>query len=607
MKPSMPFPRVSCIVPVFNGEKYLSETIESILGQTYSNIETIVIDDGSTDGTAEVLKQYTGRVRAFKQNHSGPSAARNLGIEKSSGELIAFLDADDLWAPEKIQQQVEHLQAHAELDVCFTQARNFWIPELEHEKKRLEEEGLVKFIHPFLVCTFLGRREIFDKVGMFKPELVIGEDSDFFCRMKDAGIQSGVISKNLVFRRLHESNLTRNMSLFTRVELQQRAAEALGRYRQKEAEASCSEQPGKAEGKPSSRKDADIFFEALSKVYTRARNSRAGAADFYYSIAGHTVKLCFAGPALISLMTPALEHLRVKTQERAELTIGLCDFDSNDVVMPEVPCTFKDYTARRKTTEFNDDEYLRADYQERAQKLHVLHAQKDEAFFFVKNSASVLQADQGAPLAKIFRWWMRKKGIQLVHGGVVGMNGTGILLAGKGGSGKSTTALTCLAGGMDYLSDDYCLVESKPVPAAYSLYCSGKVQSNNLDLVPGLSKLSSKGRPDQESGKTLFFVQELFPERITRQLLLKAILIPVIEARPQSELIGASAVAALQALAPSTLFQLPGSKNKDFYELVKIVESLPCYVFRVGSDPGEATRIIREFLTSQTPEAKNKA
>src|SRR2546426_10667200 len=93
---------ISCIVPVFNGERYLHETLNSILAQTYRPLEIIVADDGSTDGTRTIVASYGQQVRYLWQLNAGPAAARNLGLTAAKGEFIAFLDADDLWHPEKL-------------------------------------------------------------------------------------------------------------------------------------------------------------------------------------------------------------------------------------------------------------------------------------------------------------------------------------------------------------------------------------------------------------------------------------------------------------------------------------------------------------------------
>lgn len=111
---------ISCIVPVFNGERYVSETLDSILAQTYRPLELIVADDGSTDGTAAVVARYGEPVRYLWQSNQGPAAARNLGVSAAQGEFVAFLDADDLWHPEKLTRQMARFHARPELSLSVT-------------------------------------------------------------------------------------------------------------------------------------------------------------------------------------------------------------------------------------------------------------------------------------------------------------------------------------------------------------------------------------------------------------------------------------------------------------------------------------------------------
>src|SRR5436309_7380613 len=108
-------PKVSVIIPVFNGERYIRQTIESVLAQTYRDFELLVIDDGSTDGTAEAVKEYEKDLRYVHQGNGGASKARNQGIRFSQGKYIAFLDADDLWEPEKLTIQVEFLERNPKI------------------------------------------------------------------------------------------------------------------------------------------------------------------------------------------------------------------------------------------------------------------------------------------------------------------------------------------------------------------------------------------------------------------------------------------------------------------------------------------------------------
>jgi glycosyltransferase involved in cell wall biosynthesis len=200
---------VSCVVPVYNGELYLGEALESVLAQTYRPIEVIVVDDGSTDDTADVIASYGDRVWSARLPNSGTPAARNLGLSLARGEFVAFLDADDLWHPEKLARQMARFQARPELDMCVTHAQNFWIPELSEEAARYQGRRFTQPLPGYVLQTLLVRRRFFDVVGPLDISLRLGDDNDWFLRAYDQGATVELLPEVLLYRRLHHANLTR--------------------------------------------------------------------------------------------------------------------------------------------------------------------------------------------------------------------------------------------------------------------------------------------------------------------------------------------------------------------------------------------------------------
>jgi glycosyltransferase involved in cell wall biosynthesis len=156
---------ISCIVPVFNGEPYLSETLDSILAQSYRPLEIIVADDGSTDRTANVVANYGDTIRYLKQENAGPPAARNLGLSSARGEFIAFLDADDLWHPDKLARQKARFDAQPALDGSIAYVQNFWRPEPAQEALHYRDRFLSKPVPGYLCAALLARRAVFERVG----------------------------------------------------------------------------------------------------------------------------------------------------------------------------------------------------------------------------------------------------------------------------------------------------------------------------------------------------------------------------------------------------------------------------------------------------------
>ena len=203
-------PLISCIVPVFNGVRYLAEALESILNQTYRPLEIIVVDDGSTDQTPAVIRRYSDRIRSIHQDNAGPAKARNRGLGESGGDFVAFLDADDLWHPEKLERQAARFRARPELDVCVTHVQNFWIPELEKEKVRLQNHRFAQPLPGYAMQALLARRSVFERVGRFDDSLRAADDTDWFLRAFEQGAVLEILPDVLVHRRLHDKNLSRS-------------------------------------------------------------------------------------------------------------------------------------------------------------------------------------------------------------------------------------------------------------------------------------------------------------------------------------------------------------------------------------------------------------
>jgi len=196
---------VSVIIPVFNGDRYLAEAIDSVFAQTYKPIEIIVINDGSKDKSADVVKNYGCRICYAEQENGGTSLARNHGIKISTGEFVAFLDADDLWLEEKIDLQMQLLQKNSILDGVFGQVQQFISPELDDSIKakiHCPNRQMVGTIP----STLLIKKSAFKKIGDFNSSYAIGEFIDWYARAMDAKLQITNISSLVTLRRLHSNN-----------------------------------------------------------------------------------------------------------------------------------------------------------------------------------------------------------------------------------------------------------------------------------------------------------------------------------------------------------------------------------------------------------------
>jgi glycosyltransferase involved in cell wall biosynthesis len=195
---------ISVIIPVYNGERYIAEAIDSVLAQEYKNIEIIAVNDGSKDGTEKVLRSYAN-VRYLYQPREGVSAARNSGIKCSSGDFIAFLDADDLWTKDKLKIQNSLFNEAPDLDMVFGQVEQFYSPELEASLKGRINLTAAR-MPGYLPGAMLIKKNSFLRVGFFDAELRLGEVVDWYMRAVDCGLKSFLAPDVVLKRRIHDAN-----------------------------------------------------------------------------------------------------------------------------------------------------------------------------------------------------------------------------------------------------------------------------------------------------------------------------------------------------------------------------------------------------------------
>jgi glycosyltransferase involved in cell wall biosynthesis len=187
MKP-IPSPLVSVIIPTFNRAWSIQRAVDSVLSQDYKEIELIVVDDGSSDATPDILPRYGNSVKAIRQSNAGVSAARNRGIKEASGGLIAFLDSDDYWLPGKLSTQVDFFLSHPAALICQTE--EIWIKNgrrMNPKKRHRKPSGMIfsQSLHLCLISpsAVMIRKELFDETGLFDETLPACEDYDLWLRV----------------------------------------------------------------------------------------------------------------------------------------------------------------------------------------------------------------------------------------------------------------------------------------------------------------------------------------------------------------------------------------------------------------------------------------
>lgn len=228
----MSSPLITCIIPAFNAEAFLAEAIDSIVGQSYGGTEIIVVDDGSTDTTGAIIAGYGARVVGLRQENAGPAAALNAGIRSARGELVAFLDADDLWDRDKLARQLSRIEAKPGIEITYGLAQNFWSSDLAVPAEPLRERLAKPFPAPAL--TMLARRELFPRVGLFNQARPHGYTTEWLVLAREHGVAIDQFDTVLAQRRLHPGNRSRQHAGRSRDEFLHLMKEHLNRRRSKE-------------------------------------------------------------------------------------------------------------------------------------------------------------------------------------------------------------------------------------------------------------------------------------------------------------------------------------------------------------------------------------
>lgn len=344
---------------------------------------------------------------------------------------------------------------------------------------------------------------------------------------------------------------------------------------------------------------AEFFGEAY-ETFQRAEQA-AGPVERCYAIGGYVVRLRFAGPALVPLVTPALAHLAVEPVEAPALTICLWDRASTNTVMPAPPWGPDDVLARGKIRGFNNQRFQTA-YRLGLSLFSMLDHERNLGLYWTDDARQFIYHERSFPMRTLFNWWMLRHGRQLTHAAAVGTPAGGVLITGKSGVGKSTTALACLRSELFYVGDDHVLVGHAPGPFAFSLYNSAKLNAHHVEKFPHL--LPAISNPDElDTQKALLFLHDHYPEKMIAGVPVQAILIPRVTGQCETRLQRISPATSLTALGPSTLFLMPGSDREIFQNLVSFVRQVPNYRLELGTELAQIPDVIAQLLREGTNHA----
>lgn len=358
-----------------------------------------------------------------------------------------------------------------------------------------------------------------------------------------------------------------------------------------------------------SEHDRVYFFEAMRTAFDEAAAGHT-AVDTFIRVAGQTIKLHFAGNALVSLLTRAFSHVLTTAVDNPDLTVCLWDSTSTATLTPPLLNDLLDFIRhspqlklRRERGDIlplTDERMFTSLHAENI--LTILDLKQKTCIYWVKDASLVPYYDVGSPLRMPISWWFGSETRQFLHSGAIGTEEGGALLSGKGGSGKSTTALNSLNSPLFYASDDYVLVELEPEPVAHTVYNTAKVKTRrDLARFSGYeSWVSNASGVDEKDEKPMIFVNENMPEKILRRLPLKAIVFPKFITGEEYRYKRISQQTAFREISLSTLVQTPYDDKQCLQMLSRLVRRVPSYELVFGEEqsclPEYIARIISENI-----------
>jgi hypothetical protein len=336
------------------------------------------------------------------------------------------------------------------------------------------------------------------------------------------------------------------------------------------------------------------FFRAFQNGFAQAAES-AGVQYRRLMVAGQPVTISYAGNALLKLARP-LAHLEdAHSDSPAKLNIMVWEGPSG--WSPPKPVWKQGQQGYQGEIVGLGSSRFAVNYHDTSGLFQMIDHHARIALYWLPDAGDLPFWEIASPLRIIFHWWARSLGGNVAHAAAVGKDGRGLLLVGKSGSGKSTASLACLYHGMEFVGDDYVLLLRDPSPRAYSLYSTAKMHTHFLrEVLPDWSEMAAVEIGPES--KSVFFLHERLPESLRRSLEIRAIVIPQVNHAEEARLSRRPAAEGLLALAPSTIFQLPGARREAMSYFSDFIRGMPVYAMTTGADLASGPKALLELLSA---------
>ena len=335
----------------------------------------------------------------------------------------------------------------------------------------------------------------------------------------------------------------------------------------------------------------------------RAGNA-AGTEDRHYRFADVTVGVRFCGPTVAAALGPCLEHVRTDVGDAPDVTVHCADAVSTaepvsplvGLLLDRIDHDWHAWLTPRHEIRGIGGERVPTAFEPWSGILSAYDRDRKVGAWWIRDAAEVPAYERAAPLRSLLGWALADHGLQSVHAAAVGRPDGGVLLAGPGGSGKSSTALRALAAGFGHLADDYCLISTSGPPTAHSLFAVAKLDGPaDLERLPEFR--AAVTNPDRAGTEKLVIdLRRDFPDRVLTSFPIRAVVVPRVDPDGPTASTPLPPAAALRALGPTTLLQLPGAGTDALRAMGDLVRSVPCFELRLGPDadaiPGAVARLL---------------
>jgi hypothetical protein len=336
------------------------------------------------------------------------------------------------------------------------------------------------------------------------------------------------------------------------------------------------------------------YFVSLEAAF-RAAGDRGGCTAATLNLAGQSVRLKLAGEPAVAAMLPALAHAAHTETVGLDFEVLVWDEASTGVPLPPPPWSWPSAASPVRLALPPGGEGYRIPATREVGSFAMFSLAARRAVVWLADATALPWHERAAPLKQVWQWWSAAVGPRIVHAGCVGTDAGATLLVGRGGSGKSTTAVFAAIAGLDYVSDDYCLLQPAAQPTAHALYATAKLHPVQLGQLPALPQAAVL-RPSQAGEKAVVFLEKAATGRMALQLPVKSVIAPRVTGIDRPRLERLSPARALLALAPSTLMQLYRHAGTGCSDLAEIVRRLPCWRLELGGGLADIPDLLRQHL-----------